>query len=65
MSEQEIRFKLRAIQDKYYTPTSKIAEDINMAQSYVGRFINDRMQEKETASPKLLSRLEKWIKGRM
>lgn len=62
MTEQEIRNTLRQIQGKWYTPTSKIAKDINIHTSLVTRFINNNMQH--SPSQNLLNSLEGWIRER-
>lgn len=61
--EQQIRSNLQKIQAKYYTPTSKIANDIKFHPSIVNRFINDKMTE--NPSDRLLNALNEWVKNRI
>ena len=62
--EQKIRECLQEVQRKWYTPTSKIANDINIHQSLVSKFINDNMQGGRIPSENLMDRLENWLKER-
>ena len=61
MSEEEIRKYIQEMQDKYYTPTAKIAKDIGVDSSLVNKF----MHQKINPSDRLLKLLESWIRERI
>ena len=61
MSEEEIRKHIQEMQDKYYTPTAKIAKAIGVDSSLVNKF----MHQKINPSDRLLKLLESWIRERI
>lgn len=61
MSEEEIRKYIQEMQDKYYTPTAKIAKAIGVDSSLVNKF----MHQKINPSDRLLKLLESWIRERI
>ena len=61
MSEEEIRKHIQEMQDKYYTPSAKIAKAIGVDSSLVNKF----MHKKINPSERLLKLLETWIRERI
>lgn len=61
MSEKQIREEILKIQKKYYTPTSKIANDLGVDKSLLYRWLG----AKDEVSPRVLALLEQWVKERL
>ena len=59
MNEQEIRVEILKIQDKYYTPTSKIAEATNTHRSLLSKMLNDNFGKPMYKN--VLDKLETWL----
>lgn len=59
MSEKELRETLQMIQEIFKTPTSAIAKEIEVHNSLIGRFINDKMGN-SMLSEKVFKLLENW-----
>ena len=61
MSEEEIRKHIQEMQNKFYTPSAKIAKAIGVDSSLVNKF----MHQKINPSERLLKLLESWIRERI
>lgn len=61
MREEEIRSYIQKIQEKYYTPTAKIAKAIGVDSSLVNKFIHQKIEP----SDRLLKLLEAWVSERI
>ena len=62
MSEKEIRIEILKIQEKFYTPTSKIAEATKVDRSLLSRMLNEKFDKPMYKN--VLNKLEIWLKGR-
>lgn len=63
MNEEQIRIEILKIQDKYYTPTSKIAEASGVDRSLLSKMMNESFEKEMYIS--VLDKLIIWLKGRM
>lgn len=62
MSEKEIRDEILKIQEKYFTPTSKIAESACVDRTLLSRMLNQTFEK--GMYPNILKNLEKWLESR-
>lgn len=62
MTPEEIRAELIKIQEKYYTPNSKIARDCKIDTGTMSKFLNGKLET--NFSLNAILRLQKWIEDR-
>ena len=63
MSEQQIRLEILKIQDKYYTPNSKIAKACGVNRSLISQLLTETYPA--AMYDNVLKKLEIWLEGRM
>lgn len=62
MNEDQIRLEILKIQEKYYTPTSKIAEATKIDRSLLSRMLNKKFDKPMYQN--VLDKLEVWLSNR-
>ncbi|MFR5642722.1 MAG: hypothetical protein ACLTK7_06115 [Clostridium paraputrificum] len=62
MTLEEMRKELVKIQEKYYTPSSKIARDIKVDNAVICKLINNKLDFNPSLT--VILRLQKWIEER-
>ncbi|MFT5872865.1 MAG: hypothetical protein ACI8WT_001803 [Clostridium sp.] len=63
MSEEQIRNEILKIQEKYYTPNSKISMASGVNRSLISQMLNQKFEGAMYKS--VLDKLEIWLQGRM
>ncbi|MTI65146.1 MAG: hypothetical protein FH753_00900 [Firmicutes bacterium] len=63
MTEEQIRTEILKIQNKYYTPTSKIAKDCDVNRSLISQMLNQKFDKPMYKN--VLESLEEWLQDRM
>lgn len=63
MNEEQIRLEILKIQDKYYTPNSKIACASGVDRSQLSKMMNKSFGKEMYKS--VLEKLNKWLEERM